>query len=475
MTPLMYMIALIASIGILLVLTIKLKINSFMALFFTSIALGVFFGQSFTDTLAQVSTGFGSTLGSIGLTVLFGAVLAMGVQDSGGAVSVTNFFIRKFRGKRLELAPVLTAFVIAISVFGDVAQLLTAPIAATIAKRKNLNMTIVTSYIIPAVWFTHGVVPPSAGILAIAIMLQADVGMTILWGLILCFIALLLTYALTIKWMTKHASYAEPKPEFTVGIEPAPDDASLEDLLIKDSNAPNALVAFLPLLVPAALITLNSLCTMILPEGSIILSITAILGDKAIAMLCGIVILIVTNLTRKKHMLQVANRSQSISENANVFELGFGNWVDRAIKISGMVLLVTAMGGAFSSVLKSQPVVSQIADVISKSGIPMLLIPFIISAVMRAAAGSMVTAGMTAAGICIPLMDMLGLSPVAVTLAIGFGTMMFGHVNDSGCWMCQEVFNVNLSQYLKYVSPMAMIGSLIGFLLLMGCSAIGII
>ena len=179
MTPVVYMIALIVAIGILLLLTLKLKMNSFMALFFTALALAVFFGSSVMDGLNAITGAFGNSLGNIGLPVLFGAILAMGVQDSGAAVAISNFFVKLFKGKRLELAPALTAFVMAISVFGDISQLLTAPIAATIAKRKNMNMTVVTSYVIVAVWFTHGVVPPSAGILAIAIMLGADVGMGI--------------------------------------------------------------------------------------------------------------------------------------------------------------------------------------------------------------------------------------------------------------------------------------------------------
>ena len=410
MTPLTYMIALVVSIAILLILTLKLKVNSFMALFFTAMGLGIFFG----------------------------AILAMGVQDSGAAIAISNFFVKLFRGKHLELAPTLTAYIMAISVFGDISQLLTAPIAATIAKRKNLSMSVVTPYVITAVWFTHGVVPPSAAILAVAVLLGADVGMVILWGLSICLVSLLLIYCLTIKWLTKHASYAEPKPEYTVGIEPAAKDATLDELLIKEENLPNTLVAFLPLIVPAGLIALASICNMTLPEENSVRTVMNFVGDKSVAMLIGIIILIVTNGRIKGKMLRNANRTEKISEDASLLELGMGNWVSRAINVSAMVLMVTAMGAAFASILSSQPVVSEIAEVVASSGIPMILIPFIIAAVMRAAAGSMATASMAAAGICLPIMSTLGLSPVAVTLAIGLGTVLFGHVNDSGCWMCRH-------------------------------------
>lgn len=475
-TPLIYMLALVISIVILLVLTLKLKMNSFMALFFTAMGLAIFFGASPIDSLNTITGAFGKSLGSIGLPVLFGAILAMGVQDSGAAVAISNFFVKLFKGKHLELAPALTAFVMAISVFGDISQLLTAPIAATIAKRKNMNMAVVTPYVITAVWFTHGVVPPSAAILAVAILLGADVGMVILWGLVICLAALLIIYAVTIRWMTEHASYAAPKPEYTVGIEPVKDgDTSVESLLMKEDDIPNALIAFLPLIVPAGLIAVASICAMVLPEESSVLKVINFIGNKSIAMLVGIIILILTNGKIKTKMLRNANRTEKISENASLLELGMGNWVKRAIDVSAMVLMVTAMGAAFASVLSSQPVVSEIAEVVAKSGIPMILIPFIIAAVMRAAAGSMATASMAAAGICLPIMGMLGLSPVAVTLAIGLGTVLFGHINDSGCWMCQEVFNVDLPQYLKYVSPMAAFGGCVGMALLMILSVIGLV
>ena len=214
---------------------------------------------------------------------------------------------------------------------------------------------------------------------------------------------------------------------------------------------------------------------MVLPEDSSVLQVINFIGNKSIAMLVGIIILILTNGNIKAKMLRNANRTEKISENASLLELGMGNWVKRAIDVSAMVLMVTAMGAAFASVLSSQPVVSEIAEVVAKSGIPMILIPFIIAAVMRAAAGSMATASMAAAGICLPIMNMLGLSPVAVTLAIGLGTVLFGHVNDSGCWMCQEVFNVDLPQYLKYVSPMAAFGGCVGMVLLMIFSMIGLV
>ncbi len=475
MSPLMFLIVLLISVFLLIFCNLKLKVNSFMCLFIVAVGLAILFGDSPQAAISAVNTAFGNTVGSIGMVVILGAVLAMGVQDSGAATAITNFFIKLFKGKRLELAPALTAYILSISVFGDVTQLLTSPIAARIGKRKGISMGVITPYTIIGVWLTHGVVPPSAGILAVCILLGADVGMVILWGLIVCLATLLITYALTIGFMRKTA-FIEAKPEFVSDVEQAPEDASVEELLIKDEHPLNTVAAFLPLIVPALLITVGSLGNMVLPEGSPILAFTSFIGEKTVSMLVGVIILLVTCVSRKKDLVRSAKMSGSaISDNPTFLELGFGNWVERGIKVAAMVIMITGMGGAFSTILGSNPAVNEIASTVVASGIPMILIPFAISAIMRAACGSMATATMTAAGICLPLMASMGLTPLATALSIGMGSLMFGHVNDSGMWMCCEMFNLKPEQYLKYVTPLTSLAGIIGFILLFILNIIGLI
>lgn len=475
MNTMMYLVVLLISVAVLIFLNVKLKVNSFMALFATAVILAICFGATPAEGLAAVNSAFGSTIGSIGMVVILGAILAMGVQDSGAATAITNFFIRLFKGKRLELAPALTAFVMSISVFGDVTQLLTSPIAARIGKRKRISMSLITPYTIVGVWLTHGVVPPSAGILAVCILLGADIGMSIFWSILVCLTTLLITYAVTIKFM-RNVEFTEAKPEFVLGVEEAGEHASVEELLIREENPLNPVAAFLPLVVPALLITVGSLGNLLFQGNETMLAITSLIGDKIVAMLIGIVILLITCYQRKDQLLKAAKASGApVSDRPTFLELGFGNWVERGIKVAAMVIMITAMGGAFSTILKSHPAVAEIADTVVASGIPMLLIPFAISAIMRAACGSMATATMTAAGICAPLMGAMGLTPVAVALSIGMGSLLFGHVNDSGMWMCCEMFHLKPEQYLKYVTPITTLAGIIGFVILFILNTIGLL
>ena len=175
MSPLHFVIMLIIAIIILTVLTLKFKMHPVMVLFLTATFCGLASGKTLVDTFAAITKYFGSTLGSIGVMIIFGAVIASGINDTGAATSMVNFFIKKFKGKCLELAPSLTGFIMSIPVFGDIAIILNAPISAILAKRKKLGMQQVAPFVNLGLTLTHGLVPPTPGILAVSILLGADI------------------------------------------------------------------------------------------------------------------------------------------------------------------------------------------------------------------------------------------------------------------------------------------------------------
>ena len=171
---------LIVAIIILTVLTLKFKMHPVMVLFLTATFCGLASGKGLVDTFSSITSYFGSTLGSIGVMIIFGAVIAAGISDTGAATSMVNFFIRKFKGKRLELAPALTGFIMSIPVFGDIAIILNAPISAILAKRKKMSMTQVAPFVNLGLTLTHGLVPPTPGILAVSVLLGADIGLSLI-------------------------------------------------------------------------------------------------------------------------------------------------------------------------------------------------------------------------------------------------------------------------------------------------------
>jgi hypothetical protein len=162
MSPLHFVIMLIIAIIILTVLTLKFKMHPVMVLFLTATFCGLASGKTLVDTFSSITKYFGSTLGSIGVMIIFGAVIASGINDTGAATSMVNFFIKKFKGKCLELAPALTGFIMSIPVFGDIAIILNAPISAILAKRKKLGMQQVAPFVNLGLTLTVWCLPPPA-------------------------------------------------------------------------------------------------------------------------------------------------------------------------------------------------------------------------------------------------------------------------------------------------------------------------
>ena len=257
MSAIGFLVLLVIAIIALMLLMTKVKLNPVMSLFVVALGFGVTLGifgtegYSFMETLTLITTGFGNTLGSLGMPIILGAVLAMGVQDTGAAKSIANFFIRLFRGKNLELAPSLTAYVVSIPVFGDITTILCSNIANVLGKRKHISMSTMASFTQTGLNLTHAMVPPTPGILAVSVALSADLGMVISWGIVITVITFFLTWLILKRWTAKE--WIPAVPAVTAEIKETSSD-EVSDLIIKDKDLPNTFASFLTILIPVILI-----------------------------------------------------------------------------------------------------------------------------------------------------------------------------------------------------------------------------
>ena len=440
-----FLILLIVTIALLMVLIMKVKLHPTFALFTSALFMGLVLGHfetegfSFTEVLNLITSGFGSTLGSMGIPIMLGAILAMGVQDTGAAKSIANFFIKLFRGKNLELAPSLTAYIVSIPVFGDITTILTSNIANVLSKRKHISMGKMAAFTQTGLNLTHAMVPPTPGILAVSILLGADLGLVIGWGVVISLIAFLLTWLVLRKWTDKE--FVEPVPEVVAEIEETSSN-DVKDILITGDDLPGTFASFLTILIPVILIAGSSFINMAVAEDAPIRAYTAIFGDKVVA--------------------------------ENFREVVLNSWIARGLAVALPALLITGMGGALATVIKAAPAINDLAGLIEKSGVPGLLIPFLIGAIMFTAVGSMTTGGMTAAGVVGPMMATLGLTPISTVLAIGAGTMIFNHVNNSGFWVISRFFNLDLKQGFKYITLPDAVAGVFCFILICGAAAVGL-
>lgn len=476
MSAIGFLILLVISIALLMVLIMKVKLHPTFSLFvsalFMGLVMGVFEpeGFSFTEVLSMITSGFGGTLGSMGIPIMLGAILAMGVQDTGAAKAIANFFIKLFRGKNLELAPALTAYIVSIPVFGDITTILTSNIANVLSKRKHISMGKMAAFTQTGLNLTHAMVPPTPGILAVSILLGADLGLVIGWGVLISIIGFMLTWIILRKWTDKE--FIEPIPEVTSEIEET-DSTDVKDILITGDDIPGTLPAFMTILIPVVLIAGSSFLKMGVEEGSSLYNLANIFGDKIVALGLGVLYTMLLSLSHKASVRK-SNLEVTGKDPANFREVILDSWIARGLSVALPALLITGMGGAFAAVIKAAPAINDLAGLIEKSGVPGLLIPFLIGAIMFTAVGSMTTGGMTAAGVVGPMMATLGLTPVATVLAIGAGTMIFNHVNNSGFWVISRFFNLDLKQGLKYITLPDFVAGVICFIFVCIFSAVGI-
>lgn len=483
----MFFVVLAIAIVALMLLITKLNVHPVITLLLVALFTGVGLGFSGIETMGLISEGFGGTLKGVGLPIMLGAVLAMGIQDTGAAKSIANFFIRLFKGKNLELAPSLTAFIVSIPVFGDITTVLTSNIASILSTRKGISMATMAAFTVLGLNFTHGVVPPTPGILAISELMGADLGLVIFYGIIISVIGMMGTWLLLRKWTEKE--YIEPNPDFVKGIKPAQSD-NIEDLLIEGEDLPGTFASLMPILIPVVFISLSSFINMYVPEGNVLREIFAFLGDKVVALSLAVGYTMLLGLKHKKSVIEsnynalhsgsdlegeIAATTELDSKYTNIKDVLLNSWIARGLQVALAAILITGMGGAFSQVIKSAPAVNEVTSLVDGLPIPAILIPFLLGVVMMTAVGSMTTAGMTAAALVYPMLPVLGLTPLAATLAIGSGTLALNHVNNSGFWVTSQFFNLSTKQTLKYITFPHAVGAVINIIVIWIMSGIGII
>ena len=453
-----FLLILIVSIALLMLMIIKWKVHPVMALFTAALLAGIALGYGVVGTADSLGSGFGGTLGGVGITIILGAIISMAIEDTGAAKSIANFFIKLFRGKNMELAPALTAFIMSIPVFGDITMVLTAPIASMLSKRKKISMSTMAAFTGLGLFLTHGLVPPTPGILAIAIMFEADLGLTIFWGVVISLIAFFGTWLILKRWTEKE--WIDPNPEMIKGLEETNSDR-VDDILIKEKGMPGTFVSFLPLLLPVFLITLDSFAKMYLAEGNPVRTFMGIIGHKVIALFIGVLYSLWLGYKQKMYVANYYKENFPQEANAPITEIMVNKWVQRGLIVCLAPLLITAMGGAFGAILKASPALAPLSETIGNSSIPGILVPWAVAVIMMTAVGSMTTAGMTAAGIVLPMVEALGITPLSAVLAIGAGTLMFNHVNNSGFWVMGQFFHLDTKQSLKYVTVPCIVASII--------------
>jgi len=411
---------LIVILGILLlfILIAKVKLNAFIAFIIICIFVGVFQGMELDSIIQAIQIGMGNTLGFLVLILGLGAMLGKLVADSGAAQRITSKLVSSFGVKYIQWAVVLAGFIVGIPMFYSVGFVILIPLVFTIAASTGLPLIYVGLPMLASLSVTHGFLPPHPAPTAIADMFKADIGKTLLYGIIIAIPAIIVAgplFTRTIKNIK-----ASPLKEF------------YNPVILKDDEMPGIGVSIFSALLPVLLIIFSTVTTNFLPGDFMFKEIIIFIGNPVIAMLISVLVAIYTlGLSRGKKMTELMNS------------------VSSSVSSITMVLLIIAGAGALKQILIDSGVSDYLGSILKDSNMSPLILAWLIATIIRVCVGSATVAGLTAAGIVLPLISGTGVSPELMVLAIGSGSLMLSHVNDGGFWLFKEYFNLSVKDTLS--------------------------
>lgn len=406
------------------------KINAFLAFLVVSIVTGLLLGIPLTKITQSVQKGIGDTLGSLVIVIALGAMLGKLVAESGASQKITNVLMKAFGQKNIQWALMITGFIVGIPLFYNVGFVLMIPLIFSASYQLKLPAVYVGVPMLAALSVTHGFLPPHPSPTALVGQFSANMGLTLLYGIILAIPAILLAgpiFARTLKHIT-----ATPLATF---IKEPMDPALL----------PSASMSFIASLLPVFLLAATTIIPLVFNLEGWMKDAMHFISEPSIVMLIALFFATFT--------LGV-NSQRSMSEVMSIY-------VD-AVKDVAIILLIVAGAGALKQVFTDSGVSAQIADLLKSWTVPPLVLGWLIAAVIRICIGSATVAGLTTAGIIAPVVATASVNPNLMVLAIGAGSLMFSHVNDSGFWMFKEYFNLSIKQTIRSWSLMETIVAVVG-------------
>ena len=420
--------------------TTKLKLHPFYVLILATLLMGYITGLESSVIIKSLAEGFGKTLSSIGIIIALGTIIGTYLEKSGGAMVLANTVIKFLGEKKSVLAANITGFIVSIPVFCDSGFIILSALNKALSKKLGISVVVFAISLSAGLYATHVFVPPTPGPLAAAAILEADLGMLIILGLV-------------VAVFSSAAGYFWSK---FIGKKIIITSSSVSENKDASSYSPNRTFSFAPILMPVVLIALKSISdypTHPFGEG-IIHSTISFVGEPIIAIIIGTFFA----LTLKK------------DKKASHF-----NWMETGIREAGIIILITGAGGAFGNVLREGGIGDVIGENLSQLNLGIFL-PFILAAVIKSAQGSSTVAIVTTAAIISPLLDILGLTTemgrVLAVLSIGAGAMTVSHLNDSYFWVVSQFSEMNTSQALRSQTISTLLQGIAGIMVISILSAV---
>jgi len=406
------------------------KINAFLAFLVVSIVTGLLLGIPFGSIAGSVYKGIGETLGQLAIVIVLGAMLGKIVAESGAAQRIATYMMTVFGEKYIQWALMVTGFIIGIPLFYNVGFVLMIPLIFSVVYKYKLPAVYIGLPMLASLSVTHGFLPPHPAPAALVGQFHANMGKTLLYGMTIAIPAVILAglvYSRTLKHIVSsplEGLVAAEKPE---------------------GQLPSIGNSLLTSLLPVILLMLTTILPLVTHPDAQEKGVLAFIGDPSIILL-----------------LAIAVATYSLGIRGGMPIKMIMHIYEDAVKDVAVILLIVAGAGALKEVFSDSGVSKEIAAVLQGWPIHPLVLGWLMAAIIRVCLGSATVAGLTAAGILLPLITRMHVNPNLMVLSVGAGSLFFSHVNDSGFWMFKEYFNLSIKDTIRSWSVMETIVSLVG-------------
>ncbi|KAA8679075.1 gluconate:H+ symporter [Clostridium sp. HV4-5-A1G] len=430
----MPLILLVVGILVLFILVVKFKLNGFLSLLITCLFVGIIEGLPALKTISSIETGVGGTLGHLGLILGIGAMFGRVLADGGAAQKIASTLINKFGRKNIIWAMSLTGFIIGITLFWEVSFVILIPIVFTIAIAGSIPLLEVMIPMLAAITVAHSFLPPHPGPIAVANILGANVGVVLLYGLIISIPALICSGPLFFMYLKKR------------GYDPKVPKGLATHKVFKEEELPGFGVSCFTALVPVAIIITATIIGFIVPKDSSVATFFSFIGNTDIALLIALLASLYFFGTHQgKSMTQVMATCEE------------------GAKSIAMILLIIGGGGALKQVILDSGVGTYVANIMLGLPLSPYLLAWLVTAILRLCIGSATVTLFTAAGIILPLIQQTtGVSIELMVLMVTCGSVFCDPPSDAAFWMVKEFMGLTFSENIEVWCGLTSIISLIG-------------
>ncbi len=476
-------VVLAVSVVFIIVAITKLRLHAFIALIFAAFLAGFMTekftpaqidrlpaamrpdaaANSFVAAVELTAVEFGGAAGTIAISIGLASIIGLCLMESGAADKVVRRFLAFFGEKRAGIALLASTYVLSIPIFFDTMFMLMVPLAKALRLRTGKDYLLYLMCICIGGVVTHSLTVPHPGPLAMVDNLRLDPGLSLLWGIGAGIVPCVAGFFVA-RWINGR---------FSVPLRETP-GASLTELQgisqKPEEQLPSFFWSIIPVILPIFLISLASFCKFAKDSPAIISSlggaesfagfakIAVFIGNKNIALLIGTVIALVV-LARQRHftLLQIENL------------------LGAPLETAGIIILITAAGGAFGGMLRNAGVGEAIKAASQGHAVNLLVLAWVVAFVIRIAQGSATVAMLTTSAIIWPMMDpasnaALPFHQMYVFLSIGFGAFGCSWMNDSGFWVVSRLSGMTEKETLRSWTVMLTVVSVFGLLLTLLCS-----